>query len=164
MANDAIITISDDDHDHQSSPVPKVTPTCSQSSSLKDKATTINDDECIQHFSSPKQPIKNLTFVTGSCILISIETRFLAKNVRIKSFSKAKIDTLDAKLSVMDLSRYDKIVLHIGGYDVDAKIGPVEFKRKYQSLLKSVAVSNSKLFISGLLPRKGKTLNHTTPF
>ena len=36
MANDAIITISDDDHD-QSSPIPIVTPTCSQSSSLKDK-------------------------------------------------------------------------------------------------------------------------------
>ena len=90
MANDAIITISDDDHD-QSSPIPKVTPTCSQSSSLKDKATTINDDDCIQHFSSPKQPIKNLTFLTGSCILKSIETRFLAENVRIRTSVKLKL-------------------------------------------------------------------------
>ena len=32
----------------------------------------------------------------------------------------------------MDLSHYDKIILHIGGHDVDAKVGPADFKRKCQ--------------------------------
>ena len=61
----------------------------------------------------------------------------------------------EQKLSTMDLSCYDKVVLHVGGNDVEAKVSPTEFKRKYQSLLKSVANKKSELFISGLLPRKG---------
>ena len=91
-----------------------------------------------QNFSIPKQPAKNLGFITGSCILKSIETRFLADNVRVKSFSKAKISTLEEKLLTMDLSRYDKIVLQIGGHDVEAKVRRADFKQKYQSLLKLV--------------------------
>ena len=58
----------------------------------------------------------------------------------------------------MDLSRYETIVLHIGGHDVDAKVGPTEFKHKYQSLLSSLADKNCKILISGLLPRRGTNM------
>ena len=96
---------------------------------------------------------KDLTFITGSCLLKTIETRFLDENVRVKSYYKAKIETLQENLSEMDLSRYKNIILHIGGYDVDAKAKPDQFKAKYQSLLQSLSETESKIYISGLLPR-----------
>ena len=85
----------------------------------------------------------------------NIETTFLAYNVKVKTFIKAKIETLEENRNKMDLSRYDKIALNIRGHDVDAKVGPAEFKLKYQSLLNSLTDKNCKLFISGLLPRRG---------
>ena len=85
----------------------------------------------------------------------NIETTFLAYNVKVKTFIKAKIETLEENRNKMDLSRYDKIALNIRGHDVDAKVGPAEFKLKYQSLLNSLTDKNCKLFISGLLPRTG---------
>ena len=148
-SNETIITIDDDDNDKNRHT--KANPqTRSQLSDHSDSAK--KDDNT---FLSPKQPIKKCTFIVGSCILQSIETRFLAENVRVKSFKNASISALKQKLSTMDLSCYDKVVLHVGGNDVEAKVSPTEFKRKYQSLLKSVANNKSELFISGLLPRKG---------
>ena len=58
----------------------------------------------------------------------------------------------------MDLSRYDKIVLQIGGHDVEAKVRPADFKQKYQSLLKLVSNNKSEIFISGILPRNGTNM------
>ena len=102
----------------------------------------------------PQQQKRDLTLVTGSCILRTIETRFLSVNTRVKSFYKANIETLEEKLSHMDLSRYENIVLHIGGHDIDARINHSEFKQKYTSLLESLSDKNCKIVISGLLPRK----------
>ena len=70
----------------------------------------------------PPTKLHDLTFITGSCILKSIETRFLNDKVRVKSFNNSTIATLQEKLSKMDLSRYQNVVLHAGGYDVDKKI------------------------------------------
>ena len=119
---------------------------------------TINDEESdtdrtpkVPH---PKQQNRDLTLVTGSCILRTIETRFLAENTRVKSFNKAKIETLEEKLSNMDLSRYANIVLHIGGNDIDSRISLSQFKQKYKSLLESLSGKNCKVVISGLLPRR----------
>ena len=56
---------------------------------------------------------RDLTFLTGSCILQYIETRHMKGNVRVKSFKGAKIDDLKHELAKMDLSR--NIVLHVGG-------------------------------------------------
>ena len=55
----------------------------------------------------------------------------------------------------MDLSRYDKIILHIGGNDIDEKITHMAFKIKYQSLLTFIGTKTDKIFVSGLLPRGG---------
>ena len=63
----------------------------------------------------------------------------------MKSYNKAKIETKQEKLSEMDLSRYENIVLHIGGHDVDAKTKPEEFKVKYQALLQSLSEVDSKI-------------------
>lgn len=49
---------------------------------------------------------KPFTFITGSCILRNIETKFLDQNVRVKTFKNVKIDTLNSALSKMDLSVY----------------------------------------------------------
>ena len=68
-------------------------------------------------------PKRDLTFVTGSCLLKAIETKFLDQNVRVKSYQNAKIDDLQDSLSNMDLSRYQSIILHVGGHDVDNHIG-----------------------------------------
>ena len=95
----------------------------------------------------------DMTFITGSCILKTIETRFLADKVRVKSYNKANIETLQEKFTEMDLYRYANIVLHIGGHDVDAKTKPEEFKVKYQALLQSLTEVDSKIYVSGLLPR-----------
>ena len=43
---------------------------------------------------SDKTKTADLTLITGSNILRGIETKFLAENVRIKSYKSAKIDTL----------------------------------------------------------------------
>ena len=72
----------------------------------------------------------------------------------VKSFNKAKIETLEEKLSNMDLSRYANIVLHIGGNDIDSRISLSQFKQKYTSLLESLSGKNCKVAISGLLPRR----------
>ena len=100
-------------------------------------------------------PKRDLTFITGSGILKSIDTKFLSQNVRVKSFQNAKIDSLKDKLTNMDLSRYEKIILHIGGNDIDEKITHTAFKNKYQSLLTFISTKTDKIFVSGLLPRGG---------
>ena len=110
----------------------------------------------IEYQRHEKPPNPDLTFITGSCILKTIETRFLGDKVRVKSFNKAKIETLQENLSRMDLSRYKHIILHIGGHDIDAQITPDDFKKRYQSLLQSLSGVNCNIFVSGLLPR-GKT-------
>ena len=98
---------------------------------------------------------RDLTFLTGSCILQYIETRHMKGNVRIKSFKGAKIDDLKHELAKMDLSRYENIVLHVGGHDIDANISQTAFREKYSSLLNSLNFENCKLFVSGILPRRG---------
>lgn len=48
---------------------------------------------------------RNLTFITGSCILKNIETRFLDENVRLKSFQNAITENPKDSLTKMDLLR-----------------------------------------------------------
>ena len=62
----------------------------------------------------------------------------------------------------MDLSRYENIVLHIGGHDIDDRINHSEFKHKYTYLLESLSDTNCKIFISGLLRRKRINMSITT--
>ena len=99
-----------------------------------------------------------LTFITGSCILKHVKTKFLDENVRIKHFKNAKIDTLKDKLSKMDLAHYKQIVIHVGGHDVDANISQNSFRNKYKQLLDDITKQNSKVFVSGLLPRERKNM------
>lgn len=101
------------------------------------------------------QPKRNLTFITGSCILKGIEAKFLDHSVRIKSFREATIEDLHESLVKMDLSRYKNIIIHIGGHDIDNKISQNSFKEKYQLLLDFLKTVGCKLFVSGLLPRGG---------
>ena len=99
-----------------------------------------------------------LTFIAGSCILKHVETKFLDENVRIKHFKNAKIDTLKDKLSKMDLAHYKQIVIHVGGHDADANISQNSFRNKYKQLLDDINKQNSKVFVSGLLPRERKNM------
>ena len=76
-----------------------------------DTVLTINDDdETNQTFQPQKRPSKqlnrNLTFIIGSCILKHIDARFLADNVKVKGFIKAKIETLEENLPVVTISHY----------------------------------------------------------
>ena len=83
------------------------------------ESVVIPDDE--QNHSNNKrnekpQPKRDLTFITGSCILKGIDAKFLDRNVRVKSFREAKIENLHESLLKMDLSRYKNIVIHTGGH------------------------------------------------
>ena len=102
----------------------------------------------------PKPQKRDLIFITGSEILQNIETRFLNTNVRVKSFRGATIDNLQSELAEMDLSRYQTIILHVGGHDIDANISQTLFRQKFQALLKSLDLVNCKVTVSGLLPRR----------
>ena len=130
----------------------------SKGSNPIDEIITINDDEAnvtpTTTDSQPHQQKRDLTLITGSCILKTVETRFLSKNTRVKSFFRVKLETLEERLSNMDLSRYESIVLHVGGHDIDAGVNQHHFKQKYESLLRSLSAHNCKLVISGLLPRR----------
>ena len=123
------------------------------------KVPTSNHTENQKNKPKPLEPVtkinhekQNLTFITGSCILKNIETRFLDENVRIKSFRKAKIENLKDSLTQMDLSRYKNIILHIGGHDVDSGISQTSFREKYLNLLECMKQQNCKTYVSGLLP------------
>lgn len=105
----------------------------------------------------PKQLAKrDLTFITGSSTLKSIETKYLAENVRVKHLKNAKIDSFKEALARMDLSRYKNLVIHIGEHDIDDKISQSVFREKYKSLLSNLTEQGCKLYVSGFLPR-GKT-------
>lgn len=58
----------------------------------------------------------------------------------------------------MDLSRYKKLIIHVGGHDIDANIDQNAFRKDYQSLLASVSDSGCKVYVSGLLPRGGTNM------
>ena len=104
---------------------------------------------------APKSLKRDLVFITGSEILQNINTRYLNKNVRVKSFKGATIDDLKSQLASMDLTRYQNTILHIGGNDIDANISLNSFREKYHALLTSVKSDNNKVTVSGLLPRRG---------
>ena len=76
----------------------------------------------------------------------------------MKSFSWVKIDDLKHNLSQMYLSRYQNIVLHVGGHAVDANINRTSFRDNYSSLLNYVSQQTCNVFVSGLLPRGGKNV------
>ena len=101
-----------------------------------------------------KLPI-HYTFITGSCILKGIETKFLDRNVRIKTFRDTTTENLHESLVEMYLSRYKHIIIHVGGHDIDKDISRDSFKEKYQSLLDFLKTVGSKPFVAGLLPRGG---------
>lgn len=116
----------------------------------------VNSQPQVQNVQSKTEPEKpKLTFITGSCILKGIETKFLDETVRVKSFKNAKIEDLHGALTKMDLSRYKTLVLHIGGQDIDTKISPNSFKEKFKSLLDFLTQKDCKIIVSGLLPRGG---------
>ena len=58
----------------------------------------------------------------------------------------------------MDLAHYKQIVIHVGGHDVDANISQNSFRNKYKQLLDDIIKQNSKVFVSGLLPRERKNM------
>lgn len=103
----------------------------------------------------PKPMKRNLSLITGSCILQHIETRFLNRNVRVKSFKGATINDLSTEISKMDLSRYQNIVVQVCGHGVDANRSQTSFREQYSNLLSSLKNENCKVYISGLLPRRG---------
>ena len=58
----------------------------------------------------------------------------------------------------MDLSRYQTIILHVGGHGIDDNISQTLFRQKYQALLKCLDLVNCKVTVSGLLPRRGLSI------
>ena len=70
-------------------------------------------------------------------------------------FQQSQIETLEEKLSEMDLSRYKNVILRVGGHDVDNKINLDLFKDNYQSLLNSLSDKGCNIYVSGMLPRGG---------
>ena len=98
---------------------------------------------------------QNLTFLTGSSALQGIESNFLAENVNVKSYSKAKIDDLKDSLSKMDLSCYNNFVIHIGDNNIAGQISLTPFREKNKSLLSSLERRDLKVHVSCLLPRGG---------
>lgn len=131
-------------------------PNTSQKNEKPDSVIIIEDEKTETKPAPPRVKNADLTFITGSCILKGIETKYLADKVKVKSFKSAKIDDLKDSLSKMDLSRYKDIVIHIGGHDIDGNIKPAAFRQKYQALLDSLISQNLKVHISGLLPRGPK--------
>ena len=132
-----------------------VSPTPAQNNSHDTETAHVTGNQSDVEPTSRKTQKRDLTFLTGSCILQYIQTRHLNNNVRVKSFKGAKIDDLKTEMTKMDLSRYQNLILHVGGHDIDANISQTAFKEKYSALLNSVNNNSRKVFVSGLLPRRG---------
>ena len=115
----------------------------------------LTQNKGVEQNSTIPLPKRDLTFITGSCILKSIDTKFLAPNVKVKSFQKIKIEAFHQTMTKMDLSRYENIIIHVGGYDIDENISLNSFREKYNALLTFLKNSGCKVYVSGLLPRGG---------
>ena len=148
-------TLSNENSTRQKTPIASNT---SKEYENPDSVIIIEDENTQTKPAPPKVRKADLTLITGSCILKGIETKHLADKVRVKSFKSAKIDDLKDSLSKMDLSRYQDIVIHIGGHDIDGNIKPAAFRQKYQALLDSLISQNLKVHVSGLLPRGQKNV------
>ena len=129
-----------------------VSPTPAQNNSLDTETAHVTGHQSDVEPTSRKPQKCDLTFRTWSCILQYIQTRHLNTTVRVKSFKGSKIDDLKTKMTKMDLSHYQNLILHVGGHDIDANISQTAFREKYSALLNSVNDNNCKIFVSGLLP------------
>ena len=150
-------TLSNENSTRQKTPIASNT---SKENENPDSVIIIEDENTQTKPAPSKVRKADLTLITGSCILKGIETKHLADKVRVKSFKSAKIDDLKDSLSKMDLSRYQDIVIHIGGHDIDGNIkaAAAAFRQKYQALLDSLISQNLKVHVPGLLPRGPKNV------
>ena len=81
-----------------------VAQTTSSSKPSQNEQDNLNEPPHRDQNKSDKTKKADLTLITGSNILRGIETKFLAENVRIKSYKSAKIDTLKDALIKLDFT------------------------------------------------------------
>ena len=119
-------TLSNENSTRQKTPIASNT---SKENENPDSVIIIEDENAQTKPAPPKVRKADLTLITGSCIQKSIETKHLTDKVSVKSFKSGKIDNLKDSLSKMDFSRYQDIVFHIGGHDIDGNNKPAAFRQ-----------------------------------
>lgn len=97
------------------------------------------------------------TLIIGDSIVSGINRKGLTNKVECQSVPGATIDTVIDKLQIFDISKFDRLVVYVGGNDSSRKsdLDLEYFEEKYQQLITFVKNSNSscKLFLCTSCPR-----------
>ena len=102
------------------------------------------------------------TLLIGDSILRSVEPSLLCENVYVQSLGGCTIEQLDYILSVLNLHKLKRLIVHIGvnnthGYNNVCNVS--EEAAKYRHLLETCKsrAPNAKIFLSGVVARFDKT-------
>jgi hypothetical protein len=58
------------------------------------------------------------------------------------------------------MSKYHKVVVHVGGNDVSQRMSPKEFIQMYSDIIHFIRHQHCKVVISEILPRAGCNVNY----
>ena len=101
-----------------------------------------------------KKRITQTTLLVGSSLLKGVRVSDLKPGTTVRSFSGARADTIEEKLSKYNIDDCKTIILHVNDNDADDGVDIETFSKSYVSLLNSIAAENRRIIVSGLLPRK----------
>ena len=96
------------------------------------------------------------TLIMGSSIVKGIDKRRLDAAAEVRTHRGATVSTLTDKVTQMDISKYNTIILVVGGNDASTKTHPEDFHDAYVNLIQTVRSSNAEadIVISEILPRR----------
>ena len=72
----------------------------------------------------------------------------------MRSVSGARVDTIDKRLSELNIDACKTIILQVGGNDADNCVDLDTFSGNFGTLLNSISEDNRRIIVSGLHPRK----------
>ena len=95
------------------------------------------------------------TLLIGDSVLSGINKKGLRKGVECKSVAGAKIDTILETIEIFDISKFDNIVVYVGGNDVSGETVINHFEQQFGKLISLVKSKNSKckVLLSNMCPR-----------
>ena len=105
---------------------------------------------------SPSQTHKNSrTLLIGDSIISGVNKRGLARNVECVPISGGNIDSITNKLEIFDISKFDNVIITVGGNDASNNTDLGIFHNKFSDLIKTIKLKNSKckLFLCTSCPR-----------
>lgn len=95
------------------------------------------------------------TLIIGDSIVSGINRKGLKNRVECHPVPGATIDAINNKLQIFDISKFDNIVVYVGGNDTSRNTNLEYFEEKYDQLITSVKSKNSscQLFLCTSCPR-----------